>query len=424
MGKRKQTLERGYYGEQRVAFTYYNSTNGWIILRGPSGSRGKAANAPGEDLLAFNTKTRELHIVDNKAYTRKRSVSKASAIDPSENLLKNLDRMVRDVQSLKRRNAPMIKEVLSLLQKTKTAIANGRPIPSKVKLVVTNAGGKSHRISKRLAQQGVEFIDVNQSQNIPFNNHPKKLSQYINASYNNFHKTNYKFKAIHARWRVPKVDFLTVFGKVFKVMRIINGSAEYFEAKGHAVSILAGTPKRFRTEYNVLLEKKKYFTQVERSIQELPALLDKQAVILLNLEADLSDLVFIFLPLSERARILNNIQLDLKNKKHLVNEAIVEFSTELRKYKQFHNFLISARSDLRKILNKNADKLITLLYTATWTTATPAELLLLPSEYATLSSVVYEIVNSIEFILLELKEAQSFYSGWHYRIKEMSFKPY
>lgn len=153
---------RGYAGEQGLAFSVYRWEDGWAVIRGPSGSSGHGVTTGGEDGLFYNVRTHELHIADNKSFARKGKVSSATAIDPSKNLLKNLDDMIKHVEGKSPQELPMRQRVLKLLRQTRASIRNGRAIPGRVKLVIGNAGGQSTGITTRLKRLGVTFIDVNQ----------------------------------------------------------------------------------------------------------------------------------------------------------------------------------------------------------------------------------------------------------------------
>ncbi|TFH47375.1 MAG: DUF4157 domain-containing protein [ANME-2 cluster archaeon] len=153
---------RGHAGEQSLAFTVYRQQNGWGVIRGPSGSAGHGVTARGEDGLFYNTRTRELHIADNKSFARSGRVYSATAIDPAKNLLRNLKDMIRHVTNKSPQSLPMRQRVLRLLRQTHAAVRDGKPLPGRVKLIVGNAGGRSTGVSRRLKRLGVTFLDVNQ----------------------------------------------------------------------------------------------------------------------------------------------------------------------------------------------------------------------------------------------------------------------
>ena len=154
--------DRGHAGEQGMGFQLYRFEDGWAVVRGPSGAAGHGVTRPGEDGLMFNVRTKELDIVDNKSLKAEGNVGSATAIDPSRNLRRNLRDMIRYVRSQSLKDLPMRQEVLSRLNKTWSAIDNGRPLPARVRLLVTNYGGRSSGVTQRLADQAVRFVDVNQ----------------------------------------------------------------------------------------------------------------------------------------------------------------------------------------------------------------------------------------------------------------------
>jgi hypothetical protein len=152
--------QRGYFGEQQAAFVLYDERDGWATIRGPSGQSGHATTTGGEDGLFYNVRTKELHIVDNKSLARAGNVSSATAIDPSRNLVQNIETMLRDVERQSTETIPYRQEVLRLLRQTRAALAAGTHIPGRVKLVVTNAGGNSTGVVQRLQNLGVIFRDA------------------------------------------------------------------------------------------------------------------------------------------------------------------------------------------------------------------------------------------------------------------------
>lgn len=150
---------RGYSGEQAMGFEQYPSSDGWVFVEGPSGAAGHNATAPGFDGVAYNTKTGELHIVDNKSFKRTGNVHSATAI--TKNLGKNLNNLIAKVEAMPKKSFPHKAKVLSLLKQTRDALAAGKSLPAKSKLTVTGSGGRSTGVSQRLKNLGVEFRDVN-----------------------------------------------------------------------------------------------------------------------------------------------------------------------------------------------------------------------------------------------------------------------
>jgi hypothetical protein len=149
---------RGYAGEQGMGFELYPSSDGWVFVEGPSGAAGHNATAPGFDGVAYNTKTGELHIVDNKSFKRTGNVHSATAI--TKNLGKNLNDLIAKVEAMPKKSFPHKAKVLSLLKQTRDALAAGKTLPAKSKLIVTGSGGRSTGVSQRLKNLGVEFRDT------------------------------------------------------------------------------------------------------------------------------------------------------------------------------------------------------------------------------------------------------------------------
>jgi Domain of unknown function (DUF4157) len=145
---------RGHSGEQGMGFELYPQSEGWIFFEGPSGAGGHGTTAPGFDGVAYNTRTGELHLIDNKSLKKSGNVTSATAIDPSRNLAKNVDDLITRVEAAK--DVPGQGRVLDLLRKTKAAVAAGQPPPAGVKLMVTSVGGQTTDVSARLKSLGVE----------------------------------------------------------------------------------------------------------------------------------------------------------------------------------------------------------------------------------------------------------------------------
>jgi len=154
-----------------MGFQLYRREDGWATVRGPSGAAGHAVTSGGEDGLFYNVRTGELHIVDNKSYARAGNVGSATAIDPSRNLLQNLDTMIGDVDSRSSRDLPMRQDVLRRLRQTRAVVAQALAtnsslrLPARVSLIVSNVGGRSTGVSQALAAASVRLVD--QAQPIP-----------------------------------------------------------------------------------------------------------------------------------------------------------------------------------------------------------------------------------------------------------------
>lgn len=146
---------RGFGGEQGMGFIHYRQEDGWIFFEGPSGSAGHGVTESGFDGVAYNVRTGEIHLIDNKSLARQGNVGSATAIDPSRNLGKNLDGLIQRVEAAK--DVPGRVRLLGRLRALKASLAAGKPLPQDVKLVVTGVGGRSTGVTGRLQSEGVEF---------------------------------------------------------------------------------------------------------------------------------------------------------------------------------------------------------------------------------------------------------------------------
>ncbi|MFG1817792.1 DUF4157 domain-containing protein [Kribbella sp. NPDC049174] len=147
---------RGYAGEQGMGFIHYRREDGWIFFEGPSGARGHGVTQPGFDGVAYNVRTGETHLVDNKSLAATGNVRSATAIDPSRNLGKNLDALIQRVEAAK--DVPGRIGLLGRLRALKASLAGGQPLPDDVKLVVTSVGGRTTDVSRRLKDVGVQHL--------------------------------------------------------------------------------------------------------------------------------------------------------------------------------------------------------------------------------------------------------------------------
>lgn len=156
---------RGHAGEQRLGFGSYRFENGWIFVEGPSGRSGHHVTERGVDGIAYNVRTQELHILDNKSLKRAGNVGSATAIDPKRNLLNNLSRLINRIDGTSQDDLPYRQRILRLLRQTRARLRKGEAIPAsgRVRVIVTNAGGRSKGITRRLKRLGVEFIDIQRS---------------------------------------------------------------------------------------------------------------------------------------------------------------------------------------------------------------------------------------------------------------------
>jgi hypothetical protein len=146
---------RGFGGEQGMGFIHYRQEDGWIFFEGPSGSAGHGVTESGFDGVAYNVRTGEIHLVDNKSLARQGNVGSATAIDPSRNLGKNLDGLIQRVEAAK--DVPGRVRLLGRLRALKTSLSAGKPFPKDVKLVVTGVGGRSTGVTGRLQSEGIEY---------------------------------------------------------------------------------------------------------------------------------------------------------------------------------------------------------------------------------------------------------------------------
>src|SRR3954453_4346608 len=158
-----EALDRGYAGEQHMGF--WLGENGYVIVDGPSGKGGHAANAPGFDGLAFNPQTNEIILYDNKAYYAKPGTSvdtrSGKTIDPTAGLAASLQRQIARVNAIG--DMPGKQRVLGDLRATLAAVAQGRRWPSNVRIAITNAWSRRTGISATLRARGIEPIDVNRA---------------------------------------------------------------------------------------------------------------------------------------------------------------------------------------------------------------------------------------------------------------------
>jgi len=150
---------RGYAGEQSMGF--FLGERGYFFVEGPSGSGGHGVTESGFDGVAFNPKTRHLIIYDNKSFASQNKVSSATAVDPAQNLNRNLEALIQRVQTMKQ--MPNQADILNSLRSTRTALQRGTAWPSNVDIAISNAGGRASGISSRLFRSGTRFIDFYQA---------------------------------------------------------------------------------------------------------------------------------------------------------------------------------------------------------------------------------------------------------------------
>ena len=157
-------LDKGFFGEQGSGF--YLGAQGYYFVDGPSGAGGHAANAGGFDGIAYNPKTGDLIIYDNKTYARAGNVASGTAIDPKVNLVQNLDALIAKVEKMS--ILPDQSAILAKLKATRASISAGTVAPPPgVRIAITNFGGRSGGVSGPLGGRGITFIDMSQSPKVP-----------------------------------------------------------------------------------------------------------------------------------------------------------------------------------------------------------------------------------------------------------------
>ncbi len=158
----------GAFGERDIAFM--GGENGWEFFDAP-GSH--APNAHGFDGIAYNSRTGETIVYDNKDFlgrlrkdgTRGPAyVGSGQADALTRNLEQNLEETIQKLEQGASKIHPngqaSLEQVLQHLRDVRTALKSGRGWPKKVSLAITNAGGTVGRISPKLERAGIKFIDV------------------------------------------------------------------------------------------------------------------------------------------------------------------------------------------------------------------------------------------------------------------------
>jgi hypothetical protein len=156
----------GFFGEQNMGFML--GQQGYEFIDGPSGAGGHGITTSGFDGVAYNPRTGDLILGDNKAFKRVGNVTSATAIDPAANLQKNLKGMISRLENDPNLARPVRANVLQRLkvadQGLTTWIKGGRqgqPNLGGVRLVIFNAGGNSTGVGGKLSRAGVQFEDLN-----------------------------------------------------------------------------------------------------------------------------------------------------------------------------------------------------------------------------------------------------------------------
>jgi len=148
------------YGESGVAFTHYSRSGGWAFIEGPSGAGGHAWNAPGFDGVVFRSEGQfEMEIYDNKTFKSTKNISDASAI--TDNIETNLIDLEAKISDPAFNDVPRINDVRTAVSNARAAVQSGAPLPSNVRLVVRNFGGRSAGITAGLRNQGIDFEESN-----------------------------------------------------------------------------------------------------------------------------------------------------------------------------------------------------------------------------------------------------------------------
>lgn len=159
---------RGFFGEQNMAFIL--GPEGYEFIDGPSGAGGHGVTTSGFDGVAYNPRTGDLILGDNKSFKRIGNVTSATAIDPAVNLEKNLQTMINHIENHPHLgNFPNRSVVLQRLKTAQTGLSAwtkggrvGAPNLGGVRLVVFNAGGNASGVGGKLARTGlVQFEDLN-----------------------------------------------------------------------------------------------------------------------------------------------------------------------------------------------------------------------------------------------------------------------
>ncbi|HEV2953172.1 MAG TPA: DUF4157 domain-containing protein, partial [Candidatus Dormibacteraeota bacterium] len=144
----------GAMGERDMAFAL--GQQGHEFYAGPGGPGGHGLTEHGFDGVSYNPTNGETWLIDNKASGRLSTVRSATAI--SSNLEAGLVDAIATISA--QPASPNQPQVLQNLQTALAAVRAGQPLPSNVKLKVTNAGGYSTGVSKGLQSQGVQFEDL------------------------------------------------------------------------------------------------------------------------------------------------------------------------------------------------------------------------------------------------------------------------
>jgi hypothetical protein len=163
----------GFFGEQNMGFVL--GERGYEFIDGPSGAGGHGITSSGFDGVAYNPRTGDLVIGDNKSFRRVGNVTSATALDPEVNLQKNLKATINHIENQPNLgNFPNRSVVLQRLKSADQGLTawikggrQGTPNLGGTRLVVFNAGGNSTGVGGKLARTGVvQFEDLNASPRI------------------------------------------------------------------------------------------------------------------------------------------------------------------------------------------------------------------------------------------------------------------
>ena len=155
-----QAHGRGQYGEQTAAFLL--GQKGYVILDGPSGAGGHGITTPGLDGAAYNPRTDDLLIYDNKSLKRGGNVSGASAI--TRNLARNMDSLIQRLNAVTPTLPPEARTVLGRvmprLQSARQSLNGVGQWPPNCRLAITAEAGNSTGVTPGLAGRNVVFVDI------------------------------------------------------------------------------------------------------------------------------------------------------------------------------------------------------------------------------------------------------------------------
>jgi hypothetical protein len=140
-------------GERGVQLLYEKAK--WAVV---PGIPGHTLTSPGPDLIAWTKQGEmELRIIDNKS-GKQEPVTKASALMP-RSLMRNLGPIIWSLR-VHYSAYPRVLEAKGLLWKTLGAVIEGKPLPPRVSLYVTNFDGQATTIAPALKRRSPYTIHV------------------------------------------------------------------------------------------------------------------------------------------------------------------------------------------------------------------------------------------------------------------------